>query len=134
MGLATITVTLHPGATQALSTHEGGDIRSIAPLDSRHVVNVRRLTREGAQQLAVTYLNHYRFQGAEPPDDLYPFTLDAINAIHTASQGNIRACLQAFNYAIVCGMDANYSLIDQSFLVHHHTDITGRIHPEDISL
>jgi hypothetical protein len=134
MGQATITVTLHPGATQALSTHEGGDIRSIAPLDSRHVVDVRRLTKEGAQQLAITYLNHYRLPGAKPPDDLYPFTPDAVEAIHTASQGNIRACLQAFNYAVVCGMDANNSLIDQSFLVHHHTEITGRIHPEDINL
>jgi len=53
---ATITVTLHPGAALALSTHEGGDIRSIAPRDPRHVVDVRPLTREGAHQLALTYL------------------------------------------------------------------------------
>jgi hypothetical protein len=134
MGQATITVTLHPGATQALSTHEGGDIRSIAPLDSRHVVDVRRLTKEGARLLALTYLDHYRLPGTAHPNPLYPFTPDAVDSIHTASQGNIRACLQAFNYAIVCGMDADYVLIDHGFLVQHHTEITGRIHPEDINL
>jgi hypothetical protein len=134
MGQATITVTLHPGATQALSTHEGGDIRSIAPLDSRSVVDVRHLTKVGAHQLALTYLNHYRLPNTAQTDPLYPFTLDAVNAIHTASQGNIRACLQAFNYAIVCGMDANCALIDQDFLTQHHTEITGRIHPEHINL
>lgn len=134
MGLATITVTLHPGATQALSTHEGGDIRSIAPLDSRHVVDVRRLTKEGAHQLALTYLEHYRLSSAAQSDPLYPFTSEAVNTIHAASQGNIRACLQAFNYAIVCGMDAGFAAIDQDFLVDHHTEITGRIHPEDINL
>lgn len=134
MGLATITVTLHPGATQALSTPEGGDIRSIAPLDSRSVVNVRRLTKEGAHQLALTYLDHYRLPGTAQADPLYPFTPDAVDAIHTASQGNIRACLQAFNYAIVCGMDADCDLIDEGFLIQHHTEITGRIHPEHINL
>jgi len=134
MGQATITVTLHPGATQALSTHEGGDIRSIAPLDSRYVVDVRRLTREGARQLALTYLEHYRLPGIAQLDPLYPFTQEAVDAIYTASQGNIRACLQAFNYAIVCGMEADYALIDQGFIVQNHTKITGRIHPEDIKL
>ena len=134
IGQATITVTLHPGATQALNTPEGGDIRSIAPLDTRSVVDVRRLTREGAHQLASTYLNHYRLPGITQPNPLYPFTPDAIDAIHTASQGNIRACLLAFNYAIVCGMNSNCALIDQDFLVQHHTEITGRIHPEAINL
>jgi hypothetical protein len=134
LGQATITVTLHPGATQALSTHEGGDIRSIAPLDSRHVVDVRPLTREGAHRLALTYLDHYRLPNATPPDPLYPFTPEAIDDIHTTSRGNIRACLQAFNYAIVCGMDANYAHIDKSFLVEHHAEVTGRIHPEDVTL
>lgn len=134
LGQATITVTLHPGATQALSTHEGGDIRSIAPLDSRYVVDVRPLTREGAHQLALTYLDHYRLPSVTPPDPLYPFTPEAIDDIHTVSRGNIRACLQAFNYAIVCGTDADYALIDKLFLTQHHTEVTGRVHPEDVTL
>lgn len=134
LGQATITVTLHPGATQALSTHEGGDIRSIAPLDSRHVVDVRPLTREGAHQLALTYLDHYRLPNAAPSNRLFPFTSEAIDDIHTASRGNIRACLQAFNYAIVCGMDADYAVINQQFLAEYHTEVTGRVHPEDVTL
>jgi hypothetical protein len=131
---ATITVTLHPGATQALRTPEGSDIRSIAPLDPRHVVDVRRLTREGAQQLALTYLDHYRLPNASLPNSLYPFTQEAIDEIHTASVGNIRACLQAFNYAIVCGMECDFALISKAFLLEHHAEITGRVHPEEIAL
>lgn len=131
---ATITVTLHSGADQALSTHEGDNIRSIAPLDTRYVVDVRLLTKEGAHQLALTYLNHYRLPNTCPPDALYPFTQEAIDEIHTASQGNIRACLQALNYAIECGIETDYALLDRQFLVEHHTDITGRVHPEHINL
>ena len=134
MGSATITVTLHPGATQALSSHEGGDIRSIAPLDSRHVVDIGRLTVGGAHQLATTYLDHYRTSIDRELDPLFPFTSDAIVSIHQASAGNIRACLQAFNYAIVCGMDADFATIDGDFLVNHHTEITGKIHPEQVNL
>jgi hypothetical protein len=134
MNQATITITLHPGAAQAISTHEGGDIRSLAPHDSRYVVDVLPLTKDGAYQLARTYLSHYRLPAAATLDPLYPFTSDAVDAIHTASRGNIRSCLQAFNYAIVCGIDAGCVPIDGAFLVEHHAEITGRVHPEDINL
>ncbi len=60
IGQATLIVTLHPGATNTLSSDEGGDIRSIAPLDQRHVVSVWPLTKEEASQLAQTYLDHFR--------------------------------------------------------------------------
>jgi hypothetical protein len=134
MNQATITITLHPGAAQAISTHEGGDIRSLAPHDSRYVVDVLPLTKEGAHQLARTYLSHFRLPGATPPDSLYPFTPDAIDTIHAASRGNIRSCLQAFNYAVICGIEAGCATIDASFLIEHHAEITGRVHPEDINL
>lgn len=134
MGQATVTITLHPGAAQALATHEGGDIRSIAPHDARYVVDVLPLSREGALQLAQTYLDYFRLPDVLPPEPLYPFSAGAIEEIHTASGGNIRSCLQAFNYAIVCGADANHSVIDERFLHEHHSEITGRIHPEDINL
>jgi hypothetical protein len=134
MNQATITITLHPGAAQALATHEGGDIRSLAPHDSRYVVDVLPLTKEGTHQLAQTYLGHYRLPSAVPPDSLFPFTPEAVNTIHTASRGNIRSCLQAFNYAVVCGVEAGCVPIDGEFLVEHHAEITGRVHPEDINL
>lgn len=134
MNQATITITLHPGAAQAISTHEGGDIRSLAPYDSRYVVDVLPLTKDGAHQLARTYLSHFRLPGAMHPDSLYPFTPDAVDTIHTASRGNIRSCLQALNYAIVCGIEAGCVPIDGEFLVEHHAEITGRVHPEDINL
>ncbi len=134
LGQATIIVTLHPGATNALNTPEGGDIRSIAPLDSRHVVDVGPLTNEGAHQLALTYLDYYRLPDKKPTTAEYPFTTEAIDDIHTASRRNVRACLQAFNYALVCGVDTEYKVIDKQFLTEHHAEITGRIHPEDVTL
>lgn len=134
IGQATITITLHPGAAQALATHEGGDIRSIAPHDSRYVVDVLPLSLEGALQLAQTYIDHFRLPDAAPSTALYPFTPEAVEEMHKASCGNIRACLQAFNYAIECGIAADYALVDRDFLRQHHSEITGRVHAEDIEL
>jgi hypothetical protein len=134
LGRATIVVTLHPGATNTLSSDEGGDITSIAPLDQRHVVDVLPLSEKGAGKLAQTYLDHYRLMDLKPPDPFYPFTREAIKLIYSATRGNIRACLQAFNYAIEEGSDADYPLIDKDFLHEHHQDITGRIQAEEVVL
>lgn len=134
IGQATLIVTLHPGATNTLSGDEGGDITSIAPLDQRHVVDVRRLTEDGASQLVQTYLDHFRLTESSPPDPLYPFTRDAIKDIYRAAKGNIRACLQAFNYAIEKGIDEECPTIDEGFLARHHADITGSIHPDEVIL
>jgi len=134
IGQATMIVSLHPGATNTLSGSEGGDITSIAPLDQRHVVDVRRLTEEGTSQLAQTYLDHFRPTELPPPNALYPFTAKAIEEIYHAAKGNIRACLQAFNYAVEKGADEGYPVIDESFLVKHHSDITGRVHADEVTL
>ena len=134
IGQATLIVTLHPGATNTLSSNEGGDITSIAPLDQRHVVDVRSLAKERADQLAQTYLDHFRVAEPSPPNALYPFTPEAIQRIYEAAKGNIRAYLQALNYAIEKGIDAGYPPIDERFLVEHHSDITGRVHADEVTL
>jgi len=134
IGRATLIVSLHPGATNTLSGSEGGDITSIAPLDQRHVVDVRRLTEEGASQLVQTYLDHFRLAESPPPNALYPFTPEAIEEIYRAAKGNIRACLQAFNYAVEKGGDEGCSIIDEDFLIKHHSDITGRVHADEVIL
>jgi hypothetical protein len=134
IGQATLIVTLHPGATNTLSSDEGGDIRSIAPLDQRHVVSVWPLTKEEASQLAETYLDHFRPSESPPPNALYPFSTGAIEEICGTFKGNIRACLQAFNYAVEKGIDEGYSVIDGDFLVKHHADITGRVHADEVIL
>jgi len=117
-----------------LSSNEGGDITSIAPLDQRHVVDVRSLAKERADQLAQTYLDHFRVAEPSPPNVLYPFTPEAIQRIYEAAKGNIRAYLQALNYAIEKGIDAGYPPIDERFLVEHHSDITGRVHADEVTL
>jgi hypothetical protein len=131
---ATLIVTLHPGATNTLSSDEGGDITSIAPLDQRHVVTVLTLTPEGAYHLAETYIDHFRLGDPDPPDPMYPFTSDAIKETYQAAKGNIRTYLQALNYAVEKGADEDYAVIDAEFLAKHHSDITGRIHADDIIL
>ena len=117
-----------------IGSDEGGDIRSIAPLDQRHVVSVWPLTKEEASQLAQTYLDHFRPSESPPPNALYPFSTGAIEEICGTFKGNIRACLQAFNYAVEKGIDEGYSVIDGDFLVKHHADITGRVHADEVIL
>lgn len=131
---ATLIVTLHPGATNTLSSDEGGDITSIAPLDQRHVVSVLTLTQQGATRLAKTYIRHFRLPDSTQPDSLYPFTDDAIEEVYQAAKGNIRAFLQALNYAIEKGVDEGYPIIDGEFLTKYHSDITGKVHADDIIL
>ena len=134
IGQATMVVSLHPGATATLSSAEGGDITSIAPLDQRHVVSMWPLTKEEASLLARTYLDHFRLPGSPPPNPLYPFSAEAIEEICDTYKGNVRACLQAFNYALQRGVDEGCSAIDGAFLVKHHADITGRVHADEVIL
>jgi hypothetical protein len=134
IGRATMVVSLHPGASATLSSAEGGDITSIAPLDQRHVVTVWPLTGEEASLLARTYLDHFRLSGSLPPNPLYPFTTEAIEQICDTYKGNVRACLQAFNYAIDLGVDESCPAIDGPFLLNHHADITGRVHADEVIL
>lgn len=134
MGYATMIVTLHPGAIVTLSSDEGGDITSIAPLDERHIVQIPILTRDGAFQLAKTYISNFRESPKEPLDLLYPFTEPAIEKTFDAASANIRAFLQALNYAIEKGADEAFVLIDQAFLTAHHSEITGRVHADEIQL
>jgi len=131
-GQATLIVTLHPGATRALDSPEGGDIRSIAPLDQRHVVNVRPLTRDEACVLAQTYLDHFRLDDTPPPDILYPFTTEAIGEIYHASDGVIRKCLKAFHWAIEEGAKVGFPVIDRGFLDEHPEAITGRVYDDTL--
>lgn len=134
MGYATMIVTLHPGAIVTLSSDEGGDITSIAPLDERHIVQIPILTRDGAFQLAETYISSFRISPREPLDVLYPFTEAAIDKAFDAASANIRAFLQALNYAIEKGADEAFALIDQAFLIAHHAEITGRVPRDEIQL
>jgi hypothetical protein len=132
IGHATMVVSLHPGAHATLDTAEGGDITSIAPLDERHVVTVWPLNKDEASLLARTYLDHFRL--ADPPAALYPFTTEAIEQICDTYKGNVRACLQAFNYAIEKGVDEGFSKIDGDFIAKHHADITGRVRADEVIL
>jgi hypothetical protein len=134
IGRATMIVSLHPGANATLSSAEGGDITSVAPLDQRHVVSVWPLTKDEAGLLARTYLDYFRPPQSPHPSPLYPFSSKAIEQICDTYKGNVRACLQAFNYAIEKGVDEGFPAIDEAFLVAHHADITGRVHADAVIL
>jgi len=134
IGQATVVVTLHPGAALALDSPDAVAITSIAPRDERHVVEVRPLAREGANLLCHTYLDYFRLPDLPPPNPLYPFTNEAIELIYEAAKGNVRGCLQAFNYAIEKGIETGTPLADKEFVIKYHSDISGRVHRDAVSL
>ena len=134
IGRATMVVTLHPGATTTLSSAEGGDITSIAPFDQRHVVSVFPLRGSEPSLLARTYLDYFRLRQSAPPNPLYPFSVEAIEQICDTYKGNVRACLQALNYAIEKGVDEGFPAIDEAFLTEHHANITGQVHADEVIL
>jgi hypothetical protein len=132
LGLVSIVVTLHPGAIISLQAPEGQELLTLAPLDTRHCVDVRSLSAADAQALAITYLKEFRT--GEPGTPLFPLTPESITRIHEVAEGNAREVLRGFNLAIEEGADAGHPLITLEFLHAKHAEITGRISPNRISL
>ncbi len=131
-GHMTVVVTLHPGAELTLAGQDAQEFITLAPLDSRHCVDVKLLTLEDAQTLAITYLDAFRV--GIPPDPLYPFTPEAVAQIYEASQHQIRTILTGLNLAVSEGVEAGCPKIDLEFIQNKHEEITGQLHPDLIDL
>ncbi len=125
-------VTLHPGAAITLTAPEAQEFIVLAPIDRRHIVDVKPLEPAGAETLGITYLQEFR--SGTPPDPLYPLTAEAVSHIHDVAEGNIRGILTGFSLCIEEGIYADYPLITLEFLHEKHEEITGKISPERISL
>jgi hypothetical protein len=130
MNRMSIIVTLHPGAALTLDGPDAQEFITLAPLDSRHRVDIELLEPKEAISLAKTYMDDFRVDGA--PNLLYPFTEEAIQEISDGVGGQIRGFLTGMNLAIEEGIEADFSEIDRSFVKSNYESIVGRIHEDRI--
>ena len=132
IGRMSIIVTLNSSAATTLEAHEGQEFITLAPLDKRHIINVKPLDSHDAETLAITYLQEFRME--TPPNPLFPLTPEAVGLIHKAAEGVIRNILTGFSLCIEEGIDAGCPPITLEFLHNKHEEIIGRISPGYIPL
>lgn len=116
-------VTMHPRATQAI-----GNEWRLADLpkydhdleENRHRVVILRSLEDidHVNSMLLSYLKAFRTE--EPPDDLplYPFTADAVEALHGRSGGKPRDILRKASALIETGAEENWEVIDGQRAVH----------------
>jgi hypothetical protein len=71
-------------------------------------ITLRALGKDDLRNFVSSYLQHFRIGDADPPNDIFPFTEDAINEIQKAAEGNIRRMLMICNQAIDSGVNASF--------------------------
>jgi hypothetical protein len=128
-GQATITVTLHPVAEQALAQPEGKHVISLASLDKRHKIDVNTMSPPEGIKLCVSYTKLFR--RGKPHDPLYPFNEDAVGYLTYLANGVPRLFLESMNRALEIGVSENYALLTLDFLKQHHEEITGKVFMEE---
>lgn len=124
-GQATIVVTLHPVAEQALGQPEGKHVISLASLDRRHKIDVNTMSPPEGVKLCLGYMSLFRTGG--PDGTLYPFDEDVIKYLTYLSNGVPRLLLESMNKAIEVGISKGYALITLDFVIQHHEEITGKV-------
>lgn len=75
-------------------------------------ITLKALNKEDLRHFISAYLQHFRTKDADPPNDIFPFTEDAINEIQRAAEGNIRRMLMICNQAIDIGVDMGFPTIN----------------------
>ena len=86
-------------------------------------VTLKALSEGDMRNFISSYLQHFRTKDKDPPDDIFPFTEDAIEAIQKAAEGNIRRMLMICNQAIDTGADMNLTTINAKTLREMLPDI-----------
>lgn len=124
-GQATITVTLHPVAEQALAQPEGKHVISLASLDKRHKIDVNTMTPSEGVKLCISYMKPFR--RGKPDEPLYPFHEDAVKYLTYLANGVPRVFLENMNRAIETGVSQNYAVLTLDFLKQYHEEITGKV-------
>lgn len=74
-------------------------------------ITLRALNEKEAYDFVASYLKAFRINDFEIPNEIFPFTEDAIGEIYRVSEGNIRRILVICNRAIDAGIEHNLSLI-----------------------
>lgn len=124
-GQATIIVTLHPVAEQALGQPEGKHVTSLASLDIRHKIDVNLMSWPEGVKLCLSYMNLFR--RGKPDDPLYPFHEDVAKYLTYLANGVPRDFLESMNRAIEVGVLNHYALLTLDFVEQHHEEITGKV-------
>jgi hypothetical protein len=128
-GQATIVVTLHPEAEQALGTPEGKHVTTLASLDVRHKIDVNLMSWPEGVKLCLSYMNLFRRD--KPDNPLYPFHEDVIKYLTYLANGVPRDFLESMNRAIEVGVLKDYALLTLDFVEQHHEEITGKVFMEE---
>lgn len=128
-GRATITVTLHPVAEQALSQPEGKHVISLASLDKRHKIDVNMMSPPEGINLCISYMKLFR--RGKPDDPLYPFSEDVVKYLTYPANGVPRLFLESMNRAVEIGVSKNHALLSLDFVKQHHEEITGKAFMEE---
>ena len=125
IGQATIAVTLHPMAEQALDQPEGKHVISLASLDKRHKIDVNKMSPLEGIKLCISYMKLFR--RGKPDDALYPFNEDMVKYLTHLANGVPRLFLECMNRAVETGVSKNHALLTLDFLKQHHEEITGKV-------
>jgi hypothetical protein len=124
-GQATIIVTLHPVAEQALGQPEGKHVISLASLDRRHKIDVNTMSPPEGVKLCLGYMNLFRT--GKPDNSLFPFDEDVVKYLTYLTNGVPRLFLECMNRALEIGVFNGYALITLDFLQQHHEEVTGKV-------
>jgi hypothetical protein len=128
-GQATIVVTLHPVAEQALGQPEGKHVISLASLDRRHKIDVNTMSPPEGVELCLGYMSLFR--KSKPDSPLFPFDEDVVKYLTYLTNGVSRLFLECMNRALEVGVFNEYALITLDFLQQHHEEITGKVFIEE---
>ena len=128
-GQATIVVTLHPVAEQALGQPEGKHVISLASLDRRHKIDVNTMSPPEGVELCLGYMSLFR--KSKPDNPLYPFDEDVVKYLTYLTNGVSRLFLECMNRALEVGVFNEHALITLDFLQQYHEEITGKVFIEE---
>jgi len=128
-GQATIVVTLHPVAEQALGQPEGKHVISLASLDKRHKIDVNTMSPPEGIQICLSYMSLFRH--GKPDNPLYPFREDVVKYLTYLANGVPRLFLESMNQAIETGISKDYALLTLDFIKQYHEEITGKVFVEE---
>jgi AAA+ ATPase superfamily predicted ATPase len=124
-GSATIVVTLHPFAENALNAPEGKQVTSLATPDKTHKVDVNLMGATEGVKICLSYMGLFRT--SEPENPLHPFDEDAVKYLAYIGNCVPRLFLEIMNRAIEVGVSKSWARITLSFIEEHHEEITGKV-------
>jgi hypothetical protein len=128
-GHATIIVTLHPVAEQALGQPEGKHVISLASLDKRHKIDVNTMSPQEGVNVCLSYMNLFR--RGKPDNPLHPFIEDAVKYLTYLANGVPRPFLESMNRALEVGISKDCASLTLDFVIQHHEEITGKVFIEE---